>query len=140
MFGKTLVVKGEVRSTENLTLEGRVEGPVLCEDRALVITADADVRGDVIARDITVFGRVTGQLVATDVVDLRPKCTVTGRIVSKRFILDPEAVFTGRVEPQHLEAAVRVAQFEQRRRDAGAPQPAVPASPAPATTPIAVGR
>jgi len=39
-------------------------------------------------------------------------------VVSKRFILDPAARFEGRVEPQHLEAAVRIARYQQRRRDA----------------------
>jgi cytoskeletal protein CcmA (bactofilin family) len=82
-----------------------------------VIAAGAHVSGDVIARDITVFGRATGQLVATEVVDVRARAEVSGRVVSRRFILDPEATFTGRVEPQHLEAAISVARFEQRRRD-----------------------
>jgi hypothetical protein len=40
--------------------------------------------------------------------------------MSKRFILDPDAYFAGRVEPQHLEAAMRVAKFHQRKRDAAA--------------------
>jgi cytoskeletal protein CcmA (bactofilin family) len=121
LLGKTIVVKGEVRSSEDLTIEGRVEGPVLCEDRAVVVAVSADVTGDVLGRDITVFGRVAGQIVATDVVDVRPDAAVTGRVVSKRFILDPGATFSGRVEPQHLEAALRVAKFEQRKRDEAGP-------------------
>lgn len=70
----------------------------------------------VCTRDITVFGCTLGQLVATDVVDVR-QAAVRGTIVSARFILNPSAQFEGRVEPQHLEAALRVAKFEQRRRD-----------------------
>jgi hypothetical protein len=37
--------------------------------------------------------------------------------VSARFLLNPDAQFVGRVEPQHLEAAVRVAKYEQKKRD-----------------------
>jgi cytoskeletal protein CcmA (bactofilin family) len=117
MFGRSIVVKGEVRSSEDLTIEGRVDGPILLEDHALVIAESAHVAGDVVARDITVFGRASGQLVATEVVDVRASAEVSGRVVSRRFILDPEATFTGRVEPQHLEAAISVARFEQRKRD-----------------------
>lgn len=116
-LGRGIVVKGELRSSEDITIEGRIEGPLWCEDHAVIVAASADVAGDVIARDITVFGRVAGQLVATEVVDVRPSASVTGQVVSKRFILDPSAHFAGRVEPQHLDAAVRVARFQQRKRD-----------------------
>ncbi|MEO8482380.1 MAG: polymer-forming cytoskeletal protein [Acidobacteriota bacterium] len=117
-IGKNTAVTGEVRSTEDLTIEGRIDGPVLCESSAVVVTASAHVTGDIIARDITVFGRTTGQLVATDTVDLRSDAVVRGTVVSARFILNPEARFDGRVEPQHLEAALRVARYEQKKRDA----------------------
>ena len=119
-LGTTIQVKGELRPFEDITIEGLVEGPLFCESFAVVLGPSADVRGDVLARDITVFGRVTGQLIATDVVDVRPDANVTGQVMSKRFILDPAAYFAGRVEPQHLEAAMRVAKFHQRKRDAAA--------------------
>jgi len=117
LFGKTILVKGELRSTGDLTIEGRIDGPVTCVDGAVVVTAEAAVAGDVIARDITVFGRSHGQLIATEVVDVRPGATVTGTAMSKQFILHEGAHFTGRVEPQHLEAALRVAKFNQQKRD-----------------------
>ena len=116
-IGKTIVLKGELRTSEQITIEGRVEGPMWCENQDVVLAASADVAGDIFARDITVFGRMTGQLVATDVVDLRPDANVTGQIISKRVILDAAAHFTGRVEPQHLDAALRVAKFNQKKRD-----------------------
>lgn len=119
-IGKTISLKGELRAGEDLTLEGRVDGPIWCETGAVVLAASAHVTGDIIARDITVFGRVSGQLVATEVVDVRPAAVVTGQVISRKFILDPDATFSGRVEPQHLEAALRVAKFQQQKRDTGA--------------------
>ena len=118
VLGKTILVKGELRSPEDLTIEGRIDGPVTCVDGAVVVTAEAAVAGDVIARDITVFGRSHGQLIATEVVDVRPGATVTGTAMSKQFILHEGAHFTGRVEPQHLDAALRVAKFNQQKREA----------------------
>jgi len=126
-LGKSIQVKGELQTSEDLTIEGRIEGPVLCEDSAVVLAASADVTGDIIARDITVFGRIAGRLIATDVVDVRPDATVSGQVLSRRFILDPGANFEGRVEPQHLEAALRVAKFEQKKKEvtpAGPPKAA----------------
>ena len=116
-LGKAISVKGELRTSEDLTVEGRVEGPVLCDGCAVTIAPSADVVGDVLARDITVFGRCAGQLVATDVVDVRADAIVTGRIVTRRFILTDGASFNGRAEPQHLEAALRVARFNQQKKD-----------------------
>lgn len=120
-LGKTIAIKGELRCHEDLTVEGRIDGPVWCEDGAVVLAQTADVTGDIVARDITIFGRVAGQLVATDVVDVRAGAAVTGQVVSKRFILDDAAQFDGRIEPQHLEAALRVAKFQQQKRDAVEP-------------------
>jgi cytoskeletal protein CcmA (bactofilin family) len=116
--GNALHVKGEVRASEDITVEGQLEGSVFCEDGSVVVAPSASVQGDIFARDITVFGRATGRLIATDVVDIAPQATVSGQVISKRIILDDGARFDGRVEPQHLEAALRVARFERRQREA----------------------
>ena len=116
-LGKTIHVKGELRAAEDLTLEGRIEGHVLCEEFAVVLAESANVTGNIVARDITVFGRIEGQLVATDCVDVRAAATVTGQIISDRFILNEGGRVQGRVEPQHLEAALRVQRFNLKKRD-----------------------
>ena len=116
-IGRTISVKGELRSTEDIVVEGRIDGPVICEGGTLTINATADLLGDLIARDITIFGRASGQIVATEVVDIRPDAIVSGRIVSKKLILNAGGFFTGRVEPQHLEAALRVARYNRHKRD-----------------------
>ena len=117
LVGKSIVVKGELRASEDLNIEGRVDGPVICEDCAIVIEQSAKVTGDILARDVTIFGRSVGQIIATDVVDVRPDAVVSGQIVSRRFILNDGARFDGRVEPQHLEAAQHVVRYHQKKRD-----------------------
>ena len=114
----TVTIRGDVTAGADLTIEGRIVGPVNCAGHTVVIAATADVTGDIFARRIMVFGRAAGQLVATEYVDLGPGAIVSGRIVARQFTLDIAASFTGRVEPQHLEAAVRVAQFRDRQRAA----------------------
>lgn len=111
------MIRGEVRASEDLTIEGRVEGSVTCEQHAVTVAAGGAIAGDVIARDITLFGQTAGQLVATEVVDVRAGASVTGQALAPQFILADGAYFKGRVEPQHVEAAIRVARFQQRRRD-----------------------
>ena len=120
IIGASLLIVGEVRATTDLTLDGRIEGPVSCEGSLLTISASATVEGPIIARDITVFGRAEGQLIATEVVDLRPGSVVTGSIVAPSLILHEGALFSGRVEPNQLDAALSVARFQRKQRDAQA--------------------
>lgn len=117
-FGPTIAVRGEIRATEDLIIQGRIDGPIFLERAVLVVAESAAVTGDVIAEDITVFGRVTGQLVATEIVDIRAGARVQGRVLAARLVLHPDARFSGRVEPQHVHAAISVARFNQKKRDA----------------------
>jgi cytoskeletal protein CcmA (bactofilin family) len=132
MLGKTIRVKGELRADEDITIEGRVEGPVWCDGCAVTIAPSGEVTGDVIARDITVFGRVNGQLVATEVVDVRVDASVTGRVVSERFILNDGARFNGRSAPQDLKVVLSAARFKQKEQK--------PATTSRVQTPSAVNR
>ncbi|MEO7190319.1 MAG: polymer-forming cytoskeletal protein [Vicinamibacterales bacterium] len=116
-FGKSISLIGELRAQEDLIVEGHIEGPVLCENFAVTLAVSAEVKGDVIARDITVFGRSAGQLVASDVVDIRPAACVTGAVLARRFILNDGAQFTGRADPAQMEAALSVARFNLKKRD-----------------------
>jgi cytoskeletal protein CcmA (bactofilin family) len=120
IVGSSILIVGEVRATADLTLDGRIEGPVSCEGGVLTIPASATVDGAVIARDITVYGRADGQLIATEVVDLRPGSVVTGSIIAPSLILHEGAIFSGRVEPNQLDAALSVARFQRKQRDAQA--------------------
>jgi len=133
-LGKTVVLKGELRSSEDITLEGRVDGPITCENAAVVLTPTAIVTGSIIARDITVFGRIAGQLVATERVSIRREAVVTGQVVSKRFVLDDDALFNGRVKPQQLDAVLGIARYERRKRDEADGLAAKPVEPSTVST------
>jgi cytoskeletal protein CcmA (bactofilin family) len=114
--GKTLKIVGEVHATGELTIEGQVTGPILCEGGAVTLAASSVVEGDVLATDITVFGRAAGQLIATDCVDIRGGAVVAGAVIAPRLILSGDAKFNGRVDPKRLDAALGVAKFQQKQR------------------------
>jgi cytoskeletal protein CcmA (bactofilin family) len=116
MTGKSIVVVGEVRAGGDLTLEGRIDGPVWC-DGVLTVEASGSVTGDVVAQDITVFGRASGQLIATEVVDVRPGAVVTSDVIAPGFILHDGASFNGRVDAARLDAALSVARFRLKQRE-----------------------
>jgi cytoskeletal protein CcmA (bactofilin family) len=117
IVGPSIVIVGEVRASGDVTIDGRLSGPLMCEGGTVSIGATAVLEGDVVARDITVFGRATGRLIATEVVDVRRGAVVAGQAIAPSFILHDGAQFQGHVEPQRLAAALSVARFQQKQRD-----------------------
>jgi cytoskeletal protein CcmA (bactofilin family) len=110
LIGATIRIRGEIACTEDLVLDGQVDGgPVWNEANAVTVAASAVINADLIARHITVLGRVNGMLLASERVDVRATAHVEGRIVASNVTLADGALFQGTVEPQHIDAALRVA-------------------------------
>jgi cytoskeletal protein CcmA (bactofilin family) len=116
VLGAEIFVRGEVQTTEDLSIEGSVEGTIWSDGLAVTVAAPGRVVGDIVARDITVFGSVSGTLVASEVVDVRPAARITGRVVAADFILADGSLFNGTVHPQHLDAALTVARHRHAQR------------------------
>ena len=114
LFGKSIRITGEVHATSDLTIEGQVNGQVLCEGCALQISPAAGIDGEVIARDVTVFGQASGQVIATELVDIRSSAQVHGKVMTPKLILHEGGVLQGRVEPQHVDAAISVSRFKRK--------------------------
>ena len=113
--GKTIKIVGECATGEPV-IEGHVTGPIVCEDGTVELAATAVIEGDIIARDITVWGRAAGQLIATDVGDGRTGEVVEGAGIAPRLIRSEKATLNGRVDPKRLDAALGVARFQQKQR------------------------
>ena len=113
------MIKGEVRSTEDLTVDCQINGPIVCEGSLVTVTEAASVEGDIVARDITVSGKAHGQLIATECVDLRPSSSVEGSVIAPKLILHDGARLNGLVDPKRVDAALSVMRFQQRKREVG---------------------
>jgi cytoskeletal protein CcmA (bactofilin family) len=98
--GKSVVFKGELSSSEDMTIDGRVEGTIDVRDNTLVIGPDADIRADIAAGTVTVFGAVRGNIVARDKVELRQTASVIGDIVTPRLALVEGGTLSGRVNTE----------------------------------------
>jgi cytoskeletal protein CcmA (bactofilin family) len=119
--GRTVAITGSIDCVEDLLVEGHVDGHVWNENHIVTIAAGAVVTGDIVARQITVAGAVDGTLMATGRVEILNEARVTGRVLSGAFALADGATFNGKAEPQHLEAALKVA---RHRRTEGAAEAA----------------
>lgn len=97
-IGKSVVISGEVKGSEDLIVDGRVEGTVTLTECRLTIGPTASVAADLAARDVLIQGRVQGNVVASGRVELRAGCTVEGDIRALRLAVEDNAVFRGKVD------------------------------------------
>jgi cytoskeletal protein CcmA (bactofilin family) len=97
-IGKSVVISGEVKGSEDLIVDGRVEGTVNLSECRLTIGPTASVAADLAARDVLIQGRVQGNVVASGRVELRAGCTVEGDIRALRLAVEDNAVFRGKVD------------------------------------------
>jgi cytoskeletal protein CcmA (bactofilin family) len=133
LHGRTIAIRGTIVCVEDVLIEGRIDGHIWNENHAVTVAADAIVKGDIIARIITVRGEVDGTMMATGRVDIMDEARVTGRVLTHRFMLAEGGQFSGKVEPQHLDTAMRVARHRRAEASETEPKPvaaAAAASPA----------
>lgn len=97
-IGKTVVICGEVKGSEDLIVDGRVEGTVSLSESRLTIGPNANVAADLSARDVLIMGRVQGNVVASGRVELRGGCSVEGDIRALRLAVEDNAIFRGKVD------------------------------------------
>ncbi len=97
-IGKSVMICGEVKGSEDLIVDGRVEGTVTLTESRLTIGPNANVQADLSARDVLILGQVQGNVVASGRVELRAGCTVYGDIRALRLAVEDNAVFRGKVD------------------------------------------
>jgi cytoskeletal protein CcmA (bactofilin family) len=97
-IGKSVVICGEVKGSEDLIVDGRVEGTVTLTESRLTIGPTANVQADLFARDVLIQGQVQGNVVASGRVELRAGCIVEGDIRALRLAVEDNAVFRGKVD------------------------------------------
>ena len=97
-IGTALIVQGKVISTQDLTIDGKVEGTIELGDHGLTIGTGAEIHADLVAQTVTISGAVTGNVTATSVVDLRATGSVDGDITTPRLIMADGAIIKGKVD------------------------------------------
>jgi cytoskeletal protein CcmA (bactofilin family) len=104
-IGKSVVIKGELSGSEDLTIEGHVEGKIELKDHLLTIGPNGRIKAQVFAKAVIVLGEVNGNVTASEKVDIRDGGSVDGDIVSPRVAIAEGAHFRGSVDMQRKGAA-----------------------------------
>jgi cytoskeletal protein CcmA (bactofilin family) len=135
-IGKSVVIKGELNGSEDLTIEGHVEGTIQLRDHVLTIGPNGKIKAQVFAKAVIVLGEVVGNVTASDKVDIRDNGSVDGDIVSPRVAIAEGAHFRGSVDMQRKGAAAA----PKTDGKAEAKPAAAPAAAPPAAQPAAAGQ
>ncbi len=115
VLGKSVIVKGQIHSREDLTIDGEVEGTVELQEHRLTVGPNGRVTASVKAREIVVLGTIHGNVETTDKIDIRKDAKLVGDIKTARVVIEDGAYFKGNIDIVRAEAP--------RQAPAPAPKP-----------------
>src|SRR3989440_11961457 len=90
-------IKGSIKFQKELLIDGKVEGEIN-SDGVLTIGENADIRGEIKTKSITVYGKVHGNITVAERCELKSKCTLQGDLKAARLIIEERATCIGRSE------------------------------------------
>jgi cytoskeletal protein CcmA (bactofilin family) len=107
-IGKSVQIKGELTGSEDLYLDGSIEGTVDLRDHSLIIGPNGKIKAAISARDLVVHGRVEGNITATGRVELRKSCTLIGDVSTQRIVIEDGAFFKGAIDIKENAQSVEI--------------------------------
>lgn len=99
-IGKSVVIKGELSGSEDLYLDGEVEGTIELDKNSLTIGPNGRIRAHIHAREVIVHGKVDGNIMGIDRVELKRSAVLVGDIVTQRVSIEDGAYFKGSIDVQ----------------------------------------
>ena len=96
-IGKSISIKGDVIGDEDTVIEGRVEGRIELKNHHLTIGPNGDVRGEISAKQVTIVGRVSGNVVATERAELRDSGRIEGDLLTPRLLVQEGGQLNGKI-------------------------------------------
>ena len=112
-IGKSVVVKGELSGSEDLYVDGEVEGSIELRDHNLTVGPNGRIRANITAKEIVIHGRVDGNITGKDRVELRKSAVLAGDIVTQRILIEDGAYFKGGIDISKDQTAKREQQAGQ---------------------------
>src|SRR6266446_880487 len=97
-LGSSLHVKGDISGTEDLLIEGSVEGLIQLDDRKLTVGATAKLTADINARDVVVYGHVKGNVRAKGRIEIKKDGSIIGDLTTAQIMIEDGADFKGSIE------------------------------------------
>ena len=129
-IGKSVVIKGELNGSEDLTIEGTVEGKIELRQNVLTIGPNGKIKAQLFAKAVIILGEVTGNVTATEKVDIRDNGSVDGDIAAPRVAIAEGAHFRGSIDMQRSGSGSKASESKAEQKPAAASQSAHVQTPA----------
>lgn len=97
-IGKSIVIKGEIVSSGDLVIDGQVVGTIDLGDHDLIIGPTAAIEADLVARSVTISGKVKGNVMGVTKVELKATGSIEGDVTAPSFVMDLGGALAGRVD------------------------------------------
>lgn len=97
-IGKSLTLKGELGGSEDVYIDGEIEGTIELKENALTIGPNGKVHANVTARTITILGLIQGNVRASERIEIRKTGSLEGDLVTARIVIEDGAVFRGSID------------------------------------------
>jgi cytoskeletal protein CcmA (bactofilin family) len=97
VIGSSIVIDGEISGDEDLVIQGTVKGRIALKE-SLIVEGSGVVEADIETQNVEIAGQVTGNISASDRVELKSDCRVVGDIKAPRVLIADGASFKGNVD------------------------------------------
>jgi cytoskeletal protein CcmA (bactofilin family) len=97
VVGKTLLIKGEIYSDDEILIEGKIQGKINVKNR-VIVGINGNVEADIEAREVIIKGKVTGNVKGSQRVEIVPAGVLHGNISSPRVVIADSGIFEGNIE------------------------------------------
>jgi len=97
VIGSSIMIDGEISGDEDLVIQGTVKGKISLKE-SLIVEGSGVVEADIETQNVEIGGQVTGNIVASDKVELKSDCRVVGDIKAPRVLIADGASFKGNVD------------------------------------------
>ena len=119
-LGSSLHVKGDIIGTEDLLIDGSVEGLIELDERKLTVGATAKLTADITARDVVVYGYLKGNVCAKGRIEIKKDGSVIGNLTTAQIMIEDGADFKGSIEIDRGAAKEAETNVSSRAAAAGA--------------------
>jgi len=113
-IGKSVVIKGQLSGSEDLYVDGQVEGTIELRGNSLTVGPNGQVQANVQAKGVMVHGKLEGNVEASDRVELKKSAMVMGDITTQRICIEDGAFFKGKVDIQKEATAVAAGEGQKK--------------------------
>ena len=111
-IGKSIRIKGDIEASEDITIEGRIDGRVVMNEHHLTIGHNGNVHGEITGKLVSVLGTVVGDITANERIDVQNSGVIDGDLAAPKLLIVEGAVINGAISMKEKPALAPAQELE----------------------------